>query len=80
MKRAGALPADNTLKDDPQTVGVLERFELALPTDPCNGGNFRPDWQAFYFYPPTVYVTPRRPRKLPTRIYVFPPASIPSIV
>ena len=36
-----------------------------MPTGPCKGGNFRPGWQAFLrFYPPTVYVTPRRPRKL----------------
>jgi TrmH family RNA methyltransferase len=34
-----------------------------MPTGPCKGGNFRPGWQAFCFYPPTVYVTARRPRK-----------------
>jgi TrmH family RNA methyltransferase len=40
-------------------------LDSATPTGPSKGGKFRPGWQAFFeFYPTTVYVTPRRPRKL----------------
>lgn len=38
-----------------------------MPTGLYKGGKFRPGWQASCFYPPTVYVTPRRPRKLAAR-------------
>jgi TrmH family RNA methyltransferase len=40
-------------------------LDSATPTGPSKGGKFRPSWQAFLgFYPTTVYVTARRPRKL----------------
>jgi TrmH family RNA methyltransferase len=38
-------------------------MDSAMPTRPYTGGNFRPGWHAYCFYPPTVYVTARRPRK-----------------
>jgi TrmH family RNA methyltransferase len=38
-------------------------MDSAMPTGPFTGGNFRPGWHAYCFYPPTVYVTARRPRK-----------------
>ena len=38
-------------------------MDSAMPTGPFTGGNFRPGWHPYCFYPPTVYVTPRRARK-----------------
>jgi len=66
------------LDEDPDRVGDVVRTDSAMPTGPCKGGNFRPGWQAFCFYPFTVYVTARRPRKrlpvaaLPSRGVLLP--------
>src|SRR5437899_12179284 len=44
--------AGDTLEEDPDQVRALERLDSAKPAGPCKGGNFRPGWQAFCFYPP----------------------------
>src|SRR5207248_5872996 len=38
---------------------------LGRASSPIQRWRFRPGWHAFYLYLPTVYVTPRRPRKPP---------------
>src|SRR5216684_4133730 len=62
MPRRPLQPGD-ALGEDPDQVGDVVRMDSAMPTRPYTGGNFRPGWHAYCFYPPTVYVTPRRPRK-----------------
>src|SRR6266576_1873435 len=64
-----SLAAPTTLRmTTPDQVGALKRMDSALPAGPSKGGIFRPGWQAFCCYPPTVYVTPRRPCKPPPAV------------